>query len=133
MQQKVNTLELLINGEITTLENVMVIKSDDGLYVEQMVEIGTDPEGKTLTQKQLSLYTWERVLRLLWSEETLIEQVKEAAVLEMLDGLEDLFDHLSEDEWDETTESTPEVEDKDAQDRRDDPNYNPYDNKKGDE
>ncbi|MBK38213.1 MAG: hypothetical protein CMB45_05220 [Euryarchaeota archaeon] len=131
MQQKVNTLELLINGEITSLTDVMVIKSDDGLYVEQMVEIGTDPEGKTLEQKQLSLYTWERVHRLVWTENTLIEQVKEAAVLEMLDGLEDLFDQLSEDEWE--GEEVQAEEKEDSKDRRDDPNYNPYDDKKGDE
>ena len=132
MQQKVNTLELLINGEITSLTDVMVIKSDDGLYVEQMVEIGTDPEGSPLQQKQLSLYTWERVNRLVWTENTLIEQVKEAAVLEMLDGLEDLFDQLSEEDWEGEGGTTGESQEE-SKDRRDDPNYNPYDEKKGDE
>ena len=37
MQQKVNLVELLVNGELITLEDVLVIETEDGIYVEIMI------------------------------------------------------------------------------------------------
>ena len=130
MQQKVNTLVLTIAGETVTITDVMVIKSDDGLYVETTVEIATDPEGNALTQTQLSLYPWERVLHLTWTENTLIDQVKEAAMMEFFEGLEDLLEHMGDGGWEEGTPADAKEEGTDG-DRRDDPNYNPYADKSG--
>ena len=48
MQQKVNLVELLVNGELITLEDVLVIETEDGIYVEDTFKIGTDNEGNDL-------------------------------------------------------------------------------------
>ena len=141
MQQKVNRVELLLGGETKIVENCQVIKHDEGLYIETEIKIGTDNEGEDLMQKQLILYPWERVLTLTWTDPTLIESVKEAAILEVLDPegelegfLEQLVLPSTEIEVPESTEKEePEVliepdsdKEETSSDRRDDPNYNPY-------
>ena len=62
-----------------------------------------------------------RVISQSWTENTLIEAVKQAVILEALQDLEDFLDDYEDEEEDESpTEST---------DTRDNPAVNPYDKK----
>ena len=151
MQQKVNRVEILLSEGTKVIEDCYVIKHDEGLYIETEEKIGTDNEGKSLMQKQLVLYPWEKVSALTWTDPSLIESVKEQAILEVLDPdgeLEDFLDQLEsvedipltefqevqevkevqeKDITDEkTTKDVVKEESDEESDRRDDPNYNPY-------
>jgi hypothetical protein len=90
--------------------------------VESTNKIGTDNDGNDLIQEVLTMYPWEKVVSLAWTEKTLIESVKQAVVLEALQDLEGfLDDYEDEEEEDEVPKS-----DQSNSDKRDDPKVNPY-------
>ena len=123
MQQKVNTVTVLIGTTEKVYEDVTILKGAEGLYVESSEKIGTDNEGNDLSQGLLTMYPWERVVSLAWSEKTLIETVKQGVILEALQDLEGFFDEY-EDEDEES--DTPETPSDSKSDKRDDPKVNPY-------
>ena len=117
MQQKVNSVVVKSEPENTTFEDVQILKGAEGLYIETIEKIGTDTEGKDLMQTRLTMYPWETIVSLSWTEPTLIEQTKQTIILEALQDIEGfLEDYESEDE-EEEDEST---------DARDNPKVNPY-------
>jgi hypothetical protein len=120
MQQKVNTVTVLAGTEEKVYEDVVILKGAEGLYVESSKKIGTDTEGNDLIQAVLTMYPWERVVSLAWSENSLIESVKQSVILEALQDLEGFLEDY-EDEVDEVDE-----EDSTKSDKRDDPKVNPY-------
>jgi len=122
MQQKVNTVTVLAGAEEKTYEDVTILKGAEGLYVESTKIIGTDPEGKDLIQAVLTMYPWERVVSLAWSENSLIEAVKQSVILEALQDLEGFLEDY-EDDIEEVEEAE---EDSSKSDKRDDPKVNPY-------
>ena len=122
MQQKVNTVTVLIGTTEKVYEDVIILKGAEGLYVESSEKIGTDNEGNDLSQGLLTMYPWERVVSLAWSEKTLIETVKQGVILEALQDLEGFFDEYE----DEEESDTPETPSDSKSDKRDDPKVNPY-------
>ena len=121
MQQKVNTVTVLAGAEEKTYEDVTILKGAEGLYVESTKIIGTDPEGKDLVQPTLTRYPWERVVSLAWSENSLIEAVKQSVILEALQDLEGFLE-----DYEDELEDEPEPENTTTTDKRDDPKVNPY-------
>jgi len=119
MQQKVNTVTVLAGAEEKTYEDVTILKGAEGLYVESTKIIGTDPEGKDLVQAVLTMYPWERVVSLAWSENSLIEAVKQSVILEALQDLEGFLEDYEDEMQDEPEDAT-------TTDKRDDPKVNPY-------
>lgn len=120
MQQKVNTVMVAAGSENKEYKDVTILKGAEGLYIETIEVIGTDPDGKDLTQNVLTMYPWEKVLSLSWNENSLIESVKQGVILEALQDLEGfLDDYEDEDEEEEPTSD-------DNSDKRDDPKVNPY-------
>ena len=114
MQQKVNSVRIKVGAEEVELKDVNILKGSEGLYVETQEKIGTDNEGKDLLQGTLTMYPWENVITMAWTENTLIEQVKQGIILEALSEIEDFLEDYEDEE--ETGDS----------DKRDDPNVNPY-------
>ena len=121
MQQKVNTVTVLAGAEEKTYEDVTILKGAEGLYVESTKIIGTDPEGKELIQAVLTMYPWERVVSLAWSENSLIEAVKQSVILEALQDLEGFLE-----DYEDELEDEDEPEGTTTTDKRDDPKVNPY-------
>jgi len=115
MQQKVNSVRIKVGAEEVELRDVNILKGSEGLYVETQEKIGTDNEGKDLLQTTLTMYPWENVITMAWTENTLIEQVKQGIILEALSEIEDFLEDYDNDE-----------EEADDSDKRDDPNINPY-------
>lgn len=115
MQQKVNSVTVQVSNGEKTFDDVFILKGSEGLYIETVEKIGTDNEGKDLNQQRLTMYPWEKILSMSWTEKTLIDSVKQAVILEALQDLEEfLEDYDDEDE-------------EDTGDKRDDPEVNPYD------
>lgn len=114
MQQKVNSVRIKVGAEEVELKDVNILKGSEGLYVETQEKIGTDNEGKDLVQSTLTMYPWENVITMAWTENTLIEQVKQGIILEALSEIEDFLEDYEDEE--EAGDS----------DKRDDPNVNPY-------
>lgn len=122
MQQKVNTVTVLVGAEEKVYSDAIILKGAEGLYVESTNKIGTDNDGNDLIQEVLTMYPWEKVVSLAWTEKTLIESVKQGVILEALQDLEGfLDDYEDEDEEEEDTKA-----DESNSDRRDDPKVNPY-------
>tara|TARA_B100000287_G_scaffold6882_2_gene6678 strand:- start:13558 stop:13926 length:369 start_codon:yes stop_codon:yes gene_type:complete len=97
MQVKANRVIVANHdGSVSEFENVEVIQGGNGLYVDHKVVIGTDPEGKDISQQRLSLYPWEKISLLEWNEPTLIEQVKEFVILTELEDFADLLEEIQE-------------------------------------
>jgi hypothetical protein len=115
MQQKVNSVRIKVGAEEVELKDVSILKGSEGLYIETQEKIGTDNEGKDLLQTTLTMYPWENVITMAWTENTLIEQVKQGIILEALSEIEDFLEDYDNDE-----------EEADDSDKRDDPNVNPY-------
>ena len=115
MQQKVNSVRIKFGAEEVELKDVSILKGSEGLYIETQEKIGTDNEGKDLLQTTLTMYPWENVITKAWTENTLIEQVKQGIILEALSEIEDFLEDYDNDE-----------EEADDSDKRDDPNVNPY-------
>ena len=128
MQQKVNLITIAgIDGAIEYTD-VLILRGQEGIYIEDTEKIGKDNDGNDLMQKKLVMYPWERVLSLTWTEDTLIESVKQAAVLEALQDLEDFLEDYEDEDFDSDDSSDGEsvVTDKESEDTRDNPEINPY-------
>ena len=122
MQQKVNTVTVLVGAEEKVYSDAIILKGAEGLYVESTNKIGTDNDGNDLIQEVLTMYPWEKVVSLAWTEKTLIESVKQGVILEALQDLEGfLDDYEDEDEEEEDTKA-----DESNSDKPDDPKVNPY-------
>ena len=122
MQQKVNTVTVLVGAEEKVYSDAIILKGAEGLYVESTNKIGTDNDGNDLIQEVLTMYPWEKVVSLAWTEKTVIESVKQGVILEALQDLEGfLDDYEDEDEEEEDTKA-----DESNSDKRDDPKVNPY-------
>jgi hypothetical protein len=117
MQQKVNSVTIQVGSEEKTLIDVMVLKGSEGLYVETVEKIGTDNDGNDLLQPKLTMYPWEKIITMSWTEKTLIETVKQGVILEALSEIESFLEDYEDDEEDDEEESG---------DKRDDPKVNPY-------
>ena len=118
MQQKVNAVTVIAGNEEKTFEDVTILKGSEGLYIETKEKIGTDNEGNDLMQDRLTMYPWEKVVSMSWTEKSLIESVKQAVILEALSEIEGFLEDYEDDE----------DEGDDDGDKRDDPNVNPYNN-----
>jgi len=116
MQQKVNSVRIKLGAEEVELKDVNILKGSEGLYVESEDKIGTDNEGKDLMQTTLTMYPWENIITMSWTEKTLIEQVKQGIILEALAEIEDFLEDYDDEEDGDDSDS----------DKRDDPNVNPY-------
>jgi len=117
MQQRVNAVTIQLGSEIKTFNDVTILKGSEGLYIETVEKIGTDNDGNDLNQETLTMYPWEKVVSMSWTEKTLIEGVKQAVILEALQEIEGFLEDY-EDEEDEDEDSSG--------DKRDDPSVNPY-------
>lgn len=117
MQQKVNSVTIQVGSEEKTLTDVLILKGSEGLYIETNEKIGTDNEGNDLMQQTLTMYPWEKVIKMAWTEKTLIESVKQGVILEALQEIEGFLEDYEDDEEDEEDDSG---------DKRDDPKVNPY-------
>lgn len=124
MQQKVNSLKVAEQTETIELKNVLILKGQEGVYVETIEVIGKDNDDKELTQKVLTMYPWEKIVSMAWNEDSLIESVKQGVILEALQDLEDFLEDY-EDEEEEDTPDTPGDASADSK-KRDDPQVNPY-------
>lgn len=111
MQQKVNEVVLSLSGELLTLNNVSVIETQDGIYIEDSFKKGTDNEGNDLVQRRLTYYRSERVVKLVWQEDALVDTVKENVIAELI---QDKFEHLMD------------IYEDEDEDQRDNPEFNPY-------
>lgn len=121
MQQKVNSVRIKVGSEEVELKDVVMLRGSEGLYVETSEKIGTDNEGNDLMQTTLTMYPWENIITMAWTEKTLIEQVKQGVMLEALSEIEDFLEDYEDEEDEEDEESEGES------DKRDDPSVNPYD------
>ena len=115
MQQKVNSVTVQAGSEEKVFEDVFILKGSEGLYIETVEKIGTDNEGKDLLQSRLTMYPWEKVISMSWTEKTLIDAVKQGVILEALQEIEDFLEDYEDDEEEES-----------SGDKRDDPEVNPY-------
>lgn len=115
MQQKVNSVVIQVGQEQLSFTDVTILKGSEGLYIETEEKIGTDNEGNDLMQSKLTMFPWEKVVSMAWTEKTLIESVKQAVILEAIQDLEGFLDDFDDDD-----------DDDDDSDSRDDPSKNPY-------
>ena len=122
MQQKVNTVTVLVGAEEKVYSDAIILKGAEGLYVESSNKIGTDNDGNDLIQEVLTMYPWEKVVSLAWTEKTLIESVKQSVILEALQDLEGFLDDYEDEDEEEEVVKTDETN----SDKRDDPKVNPY-------
>ena len=122
MQQKVNTVTVLVGAEEKVYNDAIILKGAEGLYVESTNKIGTDNDGNDLIQEVLTMYPWEKVVSLAWTEKTLIESVKQGVILEALQDLEGFLDDYEDEDEEEEVAKTDETN----SDKRDDPKVNPY-------
>ena len=122
MQQKVNTVTVLVGAEEKVYSDTTILKGAEGLYVESTNKIGTDNDGNDLIQEILTMYPWEKVVSLAWTEKTLIESVKQGVILEALQDLEGFLDDYEDEDEEEEVTKTEETN----SDKRDDPKVNPY-------
>ena len=123
MQQKANEVVLLLNGEVITLTDVKIIETEDGIYVSDSFKLGTSEEGEDLIQKRLTYYRRDNLMKLVWTEDALVEAVTENVLAELI---QDKFEHLMEiydDEDEEDVVVAPKA------DGRDNPKFNPYKDK----
>ncbi|OIR23271.1 MAG: hypothetical protein BEU00_03510 [Marine Group III euryarchaeote CG-Epi3] len=119
MQQKANEIHLLLNNEVLLLKDVKIIETEDGLYVEDSFKLGTDDDGKDIIQRRLTYYRRESILKIIWTENSLVDSIKENVLAEII---QDKFEHLMDtyEDYEEEVVGTPKA------DRRDDPEFNPY-------
>jgi len=120
MQQKANEVVLLLNDEVVILTDVNIIETEDGIYVKDSFKLGTSEEGEDLIQKRLTYYRRENLLKLVWTEDALVESIVENVLAELI---QDKFEHLMDIYDEEEVDETPKT------DGRDDPKFNPYKDK----
>jgi len=119
MQQRVNEIHLKVDGEDLVIKDVDVIETEDGLYIEDSIVLGKTEEDEDINQKRLTYYPSTSLIKMVWSENALVDKVKETVISELVaDKFEQILD-MYEDEVEGETDG----------DRRDDPKFNPY--KKG--
>ncbi len=117
MQQRVNEVHLKIDGEELIINDVDVIETEDGLYIEDVLLLGKTEEGEDISTPQLTFYPSKYLHKMIWKEKSLVDKVKEMVISELVaDKFESLLDMYDEDE-EEEDQSTP---------HRDDPTKNPY-------
>ena len=122
MQQKANEVHLSLEGQSILLTDVKIIETEDGIYVEDSFKLGTSEDGKDLVQKRLTYYKRDNLSKIVWTEDNLVESVKEAVLAELIaDKFEHLMDMYEEEEQEETDSS--------GREKRDDPTFDPYGNK----
>jgi len=121
MQQKANEVHLYLEGQSILLTDVKIIETEDGIYVEDSFKLGTSEDGKDLVQKRLTYYKRDNLSKIVWTEDNLVESVKEAVLAELI---ADKFEHLM-DMYEEEQEET----DTSGREKRDDPTFDPYGNK----
>ena len=122
MQQKANEIHLLLNSEVLILKDVKIIETEDGLYIEDSFKLGTSEDGKDIIQRRLTYYRRECILKIVWTENALVDSVKENVLAEII---QDKFEHLL-DNYDEYESDDEEVVGTPKADRRDDPEFIPY-------
>lgn len=106
MQVKANRVVIKTTDDTNlSLEEVNIIKGSPGLYVEREVKIGVDNDGNDLNQRQLLLIPWERVVEIVWTETTLVDQIKEFVILTQLEDFSDILEEL-EDELSDAADSS---------------------------
>ena len=120
MQQKANEVHLYLEGQSILLTDVKIIETEDGIYVEDSFKLGTSEDGKDLVQKRLTYYKRDNLSKIVWTEDNLVESVKEAVLAELI---ADKFEHLMDMYDEEDEEETPIVS---GREKRDDPNFDPY-------
>jgi len=134
MQQKVNLVTIAGTEGAIEYTDVLILRGQEGIYIETSERIGKDDDGNDLNQNKLVMYPWEKVVSLAWTEKTLIESVKQAAIMEALQDLEEFLEDYEDEDEDEDesevtagtpAESTDTVES--SEDTRDNPEVNPYD------
>jgi len=119
MQQKANEVHLYLEGQSILLTDVKIIETEDGIYVEDSFKLGTSEDGKDLVQKRLTYYKRDNLSKIVWTEDNLVESVKEAVLAELIaDKFEHLMDMYEEEEQEETDSS--------GREKRDDPSFDPY-------
>ena len=119
MQQKANEVHLYLEGQSILLTDVKIIETEDGIYVEDSFKLGTSEDGKDLVQKRLTYYKRDNLSKIVWTEDNLVESVKEAVLAELIaDKFEHLMDMYEEEEQEETDSS--------GREKRDDPAFDPY-------
>jgi|TARA_B100001094_G_scaffold245846_1_gene242395 hypothetical protein len=122
MQQKANEVHLYLEGQSILLTDVKIIETEDGIYVEDSFKLGTSEDGKDLVQKRLTYYKRDNLSKIVWTEDNLVESVKEAVLAELIaDKFEHLMDMYEEEEQEEVDTS--------GREKRDDPTFDPYGNK----
>jgi hypothetical protein len=122
MQQKVNLVTVAGTNEPIEYNDVTILKGQEGIYVETIKVIGKDDEDNDIVQNQLIMYPWEKIISLTWTENTLIESIKQGVILEALQDLEDFLEDYDEEEEDGEDEVPVQTDTK----ARDDPGVNPY-------
>ena len=123
MQQKANEVHLYVEGKPSVLSDVKIIETEDGIYVEDSFKLGTSEDGKDIMQKRLTYYKRENLSKIVWTEDNLVESVKEAVLAELI---QDKFEHLIDMYEDEEEEVSPPPS---GREKRDDPSFDPYGNK----
>ena len=99
MQVKANEVVLLLNGKIETMSDVKIIETEDCVYIEDSFKLGTDDAGEDLIQKRFTQYQRKDLLKIVWSEDALVESQKESILAELIqDKFEHLMDMYEEDE-----------------------------------
>lgn len=122
MQQKANEVHLYLEGQSILLTDVKIIETEDGIYVEDTVKLGTSDEGEDIIQKRLTYYKRDNLSKIVWKEDNLVESVKESVLTEMIqDKFEHLMDMYEEEEGDQPVIS--------GREKRDDPSFDPYGSK----
>ena len=102
------------SGEEKTIEDATVLMADFGLWVK--------------TEKELEMFTWERVSSLKFTDDEVNKVWEEAVLTVFEDLLEDLEDEYEEDEGEQkpAEESKSSEPAPDAPASADDPEANPY-------
>ena len=110
---------MYLEGQSILLTDVKIIETEDGIYVEDSFKLGTSEDGKDLVQKRLTYYKRDNLSKIVWTEDNLVESVKEAVLAELIaDKFEHLMDMYEEEEQEETDSS--------GREKRDDPSFDPY-------
>ena len=115
MQVKPTSVTVLTpSGEEKTIEDATVLMADFGLWVK--------------TEKELEMFTWERVSSLKFTDDEVNKVWEEAVLTVFEDLLEDLEDEYEEDEGEQkpAEESKSSEPAPDAPASADDPEANPY-------
>jgi len=119
MQQRVNEVWLRVEGEEIVLKDVDVLEVEDGLFIEDSFVLGKTEDDEDIVQKRLTHYPAKHLVKMVWTENALVDKVKETVISELLaDKFESLMDLYEDEEEVELPEPAPPS--------KDDPEFNPY-------